>query len=89
HAPPLPRRLGMDTPIPHGDGQRYALAVEHAWTAMWLCGRRQAATDAACVAVRNTASAALVCNGIARCKIPMHVRLHAHKTKRRGRDDDA
>ncbi|SOO09806.1 conserved hypothetical protein [Xanthomonas citri pv. fuscans] len=23
----------MDTPIPHGDGQRYALAVEHAWTA--------------------------------------------------------
>ncbi|CDF63674.1 hypothetical protein XFF6994_610004 [Xanthomonas citri pv. fuscans] len=33
HAPPLPRRLGMDTPIPHGDGQRYALAVEHAWTA--------------------------------------------------------
>lgn len=41
HAPPLPRRLGMDTPIPHGDGQRYALAVEHAWTATRSRGLRR------------------------------------------------
>lgn len=29
----LPRRLGMDTTIPDGDGQRCALAVDQAWTA--------------------------------------------------------